>query len=702
MMKSPLHQSHALPPVAKRQPVTIACHGESRVDDYGWLRSPNYPDEISPEILDHLAAENRYADAVFAPHQPFKDELLAEMKARILAEKFTVPYRHGGHYYFSRFQPDAEHPGFYRLDHWENRDCSDGLSSAELTAARLIFDAAARARNFPFYQLGNLAPSPDGLTLALSEDRDGSEQYHIVLVDLASGAITDEVAQRTNGDLVWSADSQSIFTVELDESQRPRFLKQLRLSGESRLVYEESDSSYYFSIQATASGKRLLATADAREASEVRWLDLAKPDGALILTVPRRDGHIYHLFEQQDDFLVLTNDQHRNFRLCRTPIADCNEKLWQEIIEPSDDDYLTGCVAMDSWFAMSFKRRGLAQIRVFAAGQQQTVEFPDSAYQVGFGAMAAGDLPNLRLHYSSPIVPPSIFDFHPTTGRLELLKQERIPNHQPENYRLERLWIARDGVEIPVTLVRRKELTDAPQPILLYGYGAYGIATEASFREQRFSLIDRGIGFALAHVRGGDDLGWDWYSAGKLAQKTNSFDDFIAVAEGLVARGVTESGRIAALGGSAGGLLMGASLSRAPVGLFGAVLALVPFVDILNTMSDAGLPLTPGEFMEWGNPSRPEEFQWIKAYSPYENLTARAYPPVYLSAGLYDPRVTYWEPAKYCARLRAIKTNDQVVVLRTQMAAGHQGATGRYAALAELAEEYLFVILTLQAPHAQE
>lgn len=672
------------PPIAERRPLVLDLHGDRREDAYAWLRDRAYPSVEDAAIRAYLDAENAYADAVFGADPDLRPALFQELKSRIRDEDDSVPFRYRGAQYFWRFTAGAEH-----RQHWRRLD-------AELAEDELLLDIEALAQGHAFYEVGALAVSPDGTLLAYAEDTSGAERYDIRVKNLRTGDLVAEHVSDAAASIVWSKDSDAFYYVKLDAEQRPRFVMRHVIGSDARLdpvLYEETDPTYWTSIDDGYSGRFLFVVSAAKTSREVRFRPLDASDAALTIVSTRRPEHEYSVIDRGDDLYVLTNDRHRNFRVCVAPLATPGEAHWRERVAPSDACYLLQLVAMRDWWALFEREAGLTRIRIFDETGDHLVAFPEAAYSVSAETMAEGDLPALRIRYSSPATPPSVFDYHVRERRLERLKQLDVPTYDPSRYTVERIEApARDGTLVPVTILRRRDAPrDGSAPLLLYGYGAYGAGIEPGFQPGRFCLVERGFAWAIAHIRGGDELGYHWYEDGKKLNKQNSFSDFIDVARHLVAEGYTRAGNIAALGGSAGGLLVGAAMNQAPE-LFRAVLAIVPFVDALNTMLDASLPLTPLEYEEWGNPADEPYYRAIRAYSPYDNIEAKAYPHVFASAGLADPRVTYWEPAKWVARLRATKIDDRVIVLRTNMSAGHGGASGRYRRLHESAEEYAFVL----------
>jgi oligopeptidase B len=672
------------PPVAATKPHTVTAHGESWDDPYAWLRDPAYPKVADAEILAYLKAENDYAEAVQSAAPDARPGLFDEMKARIVEDDAQAPYRYRGSYYYWRFEKGAQHRIHCRRASPDEPE-------------EILLDVNHAAALHSFYQVSTVRVSPDETLLAYAEDTDGSERYTLRLKHLRTGDILAEHVDHAAPSIVWSLDSLSFFYCRLDEQLRPRQVFRHVIGDDprhDRLIYKESDPTFWLSIGRSLSERFLFIMAAAKTSTEVRYVPLDRPDAAPVMIAPRRPDHEYYVTDRGDSFYIRTNDTRRNYRIVETLIRAPEEAKWRELVAPSDDRYLISLIVTHDWWAVFERVEGLTSVRVFDDGGDHLVSFPDVAYAVDVGAMAEYRSGALRLAYESPVTPPATYDYHVAERRLETLKATIVPTYDPSLFTVERRWaVARDGTKVPVTLIARRDLKrDGAAPLLLYGYGAYGYGIEPGFSAQRFSLIERGFVWAIAHIRGGDELGARWYEDGKLLKKQNSFSDFIDVAGFLAEERYTSRGRIAAMGGSAGGLLVGAAMNQAPPGLFHVVMAIVPFVDALNTMLDASLPLTPPEYHEWGNPADQAIFQAMKSYSPYDNVSARAYPHVYASAGLSDPRVTYWEPAKWVAKLRALKTDDSVVVLKTNMAAGHGGASGRYERLEEVAGEFAFLL----------
>ncbi len=684
------------PPVAARKPHRQTIHNVTLEDPYHWLRDPGYPKVTDPEVLAYLAAENAYFDQEFAPYRPLVNQLFEEIRGRQPEADESVPFREGAYFYRWRFEAGAE----YRL--WERAPVTDP------EAWSTLLDEPALAEHTDYFSLGGFSVSPNGRYLAWSADTDGSERFRLSVTDLETGTAHDEPIGNTLDAPVWAADSEHFYYLQLSDNWRPYQVRQHRLGTpliEDRVLYEEADESFFVGIDESQSERWIMITAGDHVTTETHLLPADDPAATPRLVTPRRTGHEYHLDHREGRFYIRTNDRHQNFRLAVAPEDNPEETAWETLIEGSDQVYLTGHLCLKDHLIVSERLAGLDQIRVIedpdGTADAHRIDFPEPSYAVGFGANGEYETGTLRLVYESMVTPVTVYDYRLADRHLVTLKVQEIPSGYDRSlYESERLMVtARDGVEIPVSLVRRKG-TAPGSPLHLYGYGAYGLAIEPGFSASRLSLLDRGFSYAIAHIRGGDDLGYQWYEDGKLDKRTNTFNDFVDVARFLVDSGRTSAARLTISGGSAGGELMGAVVNQAPE-LFAAVVAHVPFVDVLNTMLDGDLPLTPIEWPEWGNPIEdPAAFDLIRSYSPYDQLTARAYPPMMVTAGLNDPRVTYWEPAKYVAALRHLKTDDSWLLLKTNMTAGHRGQSGRYEGLKEVAEEYAFLlaVLGLEAP----
>jgi oligopeptidase B len=687
------------PPVADVVPHTFTLHGITVEDPYAWLKDPGYPEVTDPKILDYLRAENAYFEQEMAPHKALIDKLFQEIKGRQPEAEVSVPWREHGFWHQWRF----EHGAQYRI--WLRAPASPGATEPPPTESdqwRVILDEPKLAAEHSYFTLGGLAVSPNGRYLAWSADSNGSERFVLHITDLDSGELLHEPIENTHGSPVWMADSAHLVYLVRNEQWRPYQVRLHRLHtavSDDRILYQESNESFFVGIELTSSEAYVIVSSGDHVTSEVFYLPADDPTAELRAFAPRRTGHEFSVDHGDGWFWFLSNAAHKNFALLRAPEATPDESRWQTLMAGTDEQYLTWFMRLRGRLVLGERIDGLEQVRVIEdAGSNYLIEFPEAAHTVGPGTNAEYDTDRLRLRYESMVTPGTVFDHLFATCTLETRKVQVIPSgYDASRYATERLTaVARDGARVPVSIVYRKGLRrDGSAPLYLYGYGAYGSAIMPGFSASRLSLLDRGFVYAIAHIRGGDDLGYAWYEAGKLDQRTNTFNDFVDVARYLIEAGYTRSGRIAIAGGSAGGELMGAVVNQAPE-LWGAVAAHVPFVDVLNTMLDASLPLTPIEWPEWGNPIEdPAAFRLIHSYSPYDQLRPGRFPPMLVTAGLNDPRVTYWEPAKYVAKLRTLKQDDRWLLLKTNMDAGHGGQSGRYDALLELAEEYAFMLVSL-------
>lgn len=680
--------NHPTPPIAEQRPHSFERHGITVEDPWAWLRDAGYPEVTDPDVLAYLEAENAYFETVMAPHQPLTDRLFEEMRGRIKEDDATVPQKDGDWLYWSDFETGGE----YRR--WWRKPVSGG-------ADELILDEPALAAGKEYFRLGALSVSPDGRYLAYAIDDNGSERFEARVKDLTTGALLDDVIPGTLSELVWVADSSGFLYGLANDQWRTDNARLHRLGtpiDRDVELYHEADEGWRVSVGETQSRRFLVISAGDHVTSEVRLIPADDPTAEPIL-VRARQPHVEYDVEEHDGTLFIhTNDTDPNFRLVTAPLERPSE--WTERLGPSDHFYMTGVTTFADFFVVEGREDGLDQIFLhrYEGGEGTAIAFPEASYVVGLGDNPEYAVTELRLGYESMVTPGTVIEYDVATAEQRVLKVQTIPSgYDPSKYATERLKItARDGTRVPVSVVYPNGFPrDGTGKLYLYAYGAYGYAVPPGFSTSRMSFLDRGVAFAIAHIRGGDDLGQQWYLDGKLEKRTNTFNDFVDVARGLIEHGFTSEGQIAIAGGSAGGELMGAVVNSDPE-LWGAVVASVPFVDVLNTMLDETLPLTPGEWPEWGNPIEDKAaFELIRSYSPYDNVTAQAYPPIFISGGLNDPRVTYWEPAKWAAKLRFTKTDDNVLLLKTNMGAGHGGKSGRWESLKEAAEEMAFVLWQL-------
>jgi oligopeptidase B len=677
----------AQPPLAAKQPHSATHHGITLTDDYAWLRDPGYPEVTDKAVLAHLEAENAWFEQRMKPHQPLLDRLFKEMRGRIKEADKSVPQKDGDWLYWIEFEEGAEYKKWWR------KPVSGGPDE-------LILDEVALAEGKEYFRLGALSVSKSGKLLAYAVDDNGSERFTARIKNLETGELLPDEIPGTLSALVWVAgDTGLVYSLANDQwrtdNARLHWLGQ-PVANDVEL-YHEDDEGFRVSPGLSANEQWLMIATSDHETSEVRLVPAADPLATQLLVKPRAKGVEYDVDEREGTLFIHANDTHENFRLATAPLTAPGE--WTTLIEGSDAFYLTGFDLFRDFYVIEGRRGGLDQIEVRYYDDPARIEpitFPEASYDAGLGENPEWDQRVLRLGYESMVSPATVYDYDIAARQLEVLKVQEIPSgYDASLYVTERLEIpARDGTAIPVSVVMRRDRKPGG-PLHLYGYGAYGISIPPGFSTTRLSLVDRGFAYAIAHIRGGDDLGRAWYKAGKLKRRTNTFNDFVDVAKGLATRGYTAEGRISISGGSAGGELMGAVVNSDP-GLFGAVAAHVPFVDVLATMLDESLPLTPGEWPEWGNPIEDKAaFELIRSYSPYDNVTAQAYPPLLVTAGLNDPRVTYWEPAKWVARLRELKTDDNELLLKTNMGAGHGGKSGRFESLKETAEEFAFILWQL-------
>ena len=677
------------PPIAEQRPHSYERHGVSIDDPWAWIRDKGYPQVTDKDVLAYLTAENDYFKHWAEPNKALLDGLFEEMKGRIKEDESSVPLREGEYVYWWAFTPGAQYRTWYR------RKLAGG-------ADEIVFDEPAEAEGKEYFRLGALEVSPDGELAAVLVDESGAERFTLRIRDLATGKDIESVTDVAIGSPVWTSGSDGIVFNEVNEnwrSYRARFHRLGTPTDQDVTLYEETEE-LGFTVGVGHSQDRSLifvATGD-NATSEVRFVSAADPTQPLTLISRRKEKRQYDVDAAHGKLWILTNDEHVNFRLAEADPA--NPEEWRTVIPGSDRVYLRHVTSYRDHLAVQQRVDGLDQLvlRTYE-GEEHRLPLHEASYSASFAGNPEFAPDAYRLVYSSMVTPLTVYDYHPADDRLEVLKVQEIPSgYDASLYDTERLMVtARDGKQVPVSVVYKKGFRkDGGGKLFLYAYGAYGYAVPPAFNSNRISLLDRGWACAIAHIRGGDDLGYQWFLDGKLEKRTNTFNDFVDVAKGLVAGKFSKPGRIAINGGSAGGELMGAVVNSDP-DLWGAVIADVPFVDVLNTMLDDTLPLTPGEWPEWGNPITDKAaFELIRSYSPYDNVSAQAYPPMLITGGLNDPRVTYWEPAKWAARLRATKTDDNLLLLKINMGAGHGGKSGRWERLHEVAETYAFMLTQVQ------
>ncbi|MCC7134063.1 MAG: S9 family peptidase [Gemmatimonadales bacterium] len=672
---------HPAPPAARRIPTTVVLHGERLADDYAWLR-----DRESPEVRQYLEAENRYAEGVLAPLGGLETRLYDEMLGRIKQTDLSVPYRDGEYWYYTRTEEGRQYGIHCRK--------LETLDAPE----EILLDLNEMAVGQTFMAVAVFAVSPDGRYLAYSTDVTGFREYTLHVKDLATGAAVIEPIPHA-GTLAWAADGRTFFhTVEDQTTKRDFRVYRASLDGgPSALVYEELDERFRVVVTRTRSRRFLVLYAASHLTSEARVLEAGNPTGPWRVVIPRVHDREYDLDHHDDRFFVRINDTSRNFRIVTVPVADAGSASWTEVLAPREDVMVEGVECFAGHWVAWERSGGLPRIRItdVRSDQVRYVGFEEEVYEAGPSVNAEWHTHQFRYRYESFVTSPSVYEYDMTTGDSVLLKRKEVlGDYDPSRYQSERLFAtAADGTRIPISLVRRRDVAE-PAPAYLTGYGAYGIPYPVSFTSNRLSLLDRGVTFAVAHVRGGGELGRRWHDGGRMAQKMNTFTDFIACADYLVASGRTRHDRLAIDGGSAGGLLIGAVVNLRR-DLCAAALLEVPFVDVINTMRDATLPLTVGEYEEWGNPEIAEQYRWIREYCPYTNLAAGEYPSILVRTSLNDSQVMYWEPAKYVSRLRTLKTDANPLLLLTNLGAGHGGASGRYDRLREIATDYAFILWRL-------
>ena len=681
------------PPVAAKRPHSYTVHGITVEDPYDWLYDKSYPTVDDKDVLDHLKAENAYFEAKMEGQKALTEALFKEMRARIKEDDSTVPQKDGDYLYWSEFEEGAQYRKHYRKP----------VAGGE---RELLIDENAMAEGHEYFSLGAASVSQNGRFLAYSTDTTGGERYTARIKDLASGELLPDVIENLRGGLVWVANDTALVYGPSTEEWRTLEAK-LHVIGTPTAsdvtLYKEEDQSFGVGSGLSAQEDWLIISTGDNETSEVRIVPAANPTAKPIFVKARQKGVEYGVDIRDGELWVWTNDDHINFRLAKAKLETPGD--WQTVIAGSDEFYLTGFELFKDFYVTEGRLNGLDQIQLRSyadAGKITPITFPEASYTAGLSNNPEYDVSTLRLSYQSMVTPGTVYDYDIKTAKLTTLKTQEIPSgYDPGLYTTERLTIqARDGTMVPVSLLMRKDRAEilkkagikGPGPLHLYAYGAYGYAIPPGFSTSRLSLVDRGFAYAIAHIRGGDDLGRRWYLQGKLFERMNTFNDFVDAGRGLISKGYTAEGMVTASGGSAGGELMGAVINQDPA-QYGAVVAHVPFVDVVNTMLNEKLPLTPGEWQEWGNPITDKAaFAYMLSYSPYDQVVAKAYPPMLVTAGLNDPRVTYWEPAKWVAKLREVKTDDNLLLLKTNMGAGHGGQSGRWNSLKETAEEFAFIL----------
>jgi len=673
-------------PIAKSIPHTTEVHGHILEDDYRWLH-----EKENDAVIDYLNEENAYTEAVMADTKVLQKELFDEILGRIQETDLSVPVKEDDYYYYSRTEEGKSYQIYCRK--------KGNLEADE----EILLDVNKLAGDLEYFSLGDFEVSDNHQLLAYSTDTDGSEKYNVFIKDLATGELLADSILQTGGDLVWANDNKTLFYARLDEAMRPFQIHRHVLGSETiedALVFEEEDDSYFVSIAKTKSNDWLLIDLSSKITSETWLLSADEPTGVFTCFEERTLGIEYGIDHHSNHFYILTNENAQNFKLLRTPVNNWDKEVWETVIPYDPAVKLDDIETFEKYLVVGGRRHGLTSFDLFRIDDEKLehLTFDEPLYAVWESSNPEFKTNKFRYNYSSLITPRSVYELDMDTGERVLLKQyEVLGDYDKSKYKMERVFaLSEDGKQIPMSVVYRKDLVkDGNNPCLLYAYGSYGITVEPHFNSSRISLLDRGFVFAIAHIRGGGEMGRQWYESGKFLLKNNTFTDFIACAEHLKKEGYTQKDKLAIMGGSAGGLLMGAVMNLRP-NLCNAVMAFVPFVDVMNTMLDENLPLTVIEYDEWGNPNEKEYFEYMLSYSPYDNTEAKDYPNVLVTGGLNDPRVQYWEPAKWVAKLRKTKTDDNTLLLKMHMGAGHGGKSGRYGQIEEVAFNYAFMIKMLE------
>lgn len=675
-------------PKAARIPHAMTLHGDTRIDNYYWLRDDT---RSQPEVLDYLQQENSYGHRVMASQQALQDRILKEIIDRIPQREVSAPYIKNGYRYRHIYEPGCEYAIYQR----------QSAFSEEWDEWETLLDANKRAAHSEFYSMGGMAITPDNTIMALAEDFLSRRQYGIRFRNLETGNWYPELLDNVEPSFVWANDSWIFYYVR----KHPVTLLPYQVwrhaigtpASQDKLIYEEKDDTYYVSLHKTTSKHYVVIHLASATTSEVRLLDAEMADAEPFVFLPRRKDHEYSLDHYQHRFYLRSNRHGKNFGLYRTRMRD--EQQWEELIPPRENIMLEGFTLFTDWLVVEERQRGLTSLRQINRKTREVIgiAFDDPAYVTWIAYNPEPETARLRYGYSSMTTPDTLFELDMDTGERRVLKQTEVPGFYAANYRSEHLWIvARDGVEVPVSLVyHRKHFRKGHSPLLVYGYGSYGASIDADFSFSRLSLLDRGFVYAIVHVRGGGELGQQWYEDGKFLKKKNTFNDYLDACDALLKLGYGSPSLCYAMGGSAGGMLMGVAINQRPE-LFHGVIAQVPFVDVVTTMLDESIPLTTGEFEEWGNPQDPQYYEYMKSYSPYDNVTAQAYPHLLVTTGLHDSQVQYWEPAKWVAKLRELKTDDHLLLLCTDMDSGHGGKSGRFKSYEGVAMEYAFLVALAQ------
>ncbi|WP_237390270.1 S9 family peptidase [Fulvivirga sediminis] len=671
-----------IPPKAEKINKELDAHGEVRVDNYYWLN-----ERKNQKVIDYLEAENAYTDTIMKHTEPLQEKLYNEMVGRIKQTDESVPYRSNGYWYYTRFEEGQEYPVFCRK--------KGSLDNDE----EVMLNVNIMAEGHDFYQVGGINVSLDNKLLAYGVDSVGRRQYTIHVKNLETGVIMETAISNTTGGSTWANDNKTLFYTKKDPAtlrSNQIFKHKLASNTNDELIYEENDDTFYTGIYKSKSDKYLIIWSGSTLTNDYRILNADTPDGEFREFIPRERGLEYMIEHSEDKFYIVTNWQATNFRLMETPENSTAKSSWKEVIRHREEVYLEGIEVFQKYLVVEERTNGLTQLRVInqSTKEEHYLDFGEEAYTAYIGTNPEFDTDVLRYGYTSLTTPNSVYDYNMQSKEKTLMKQQEVVGgYHPEEYETKRLFAtSRDGVKVPISLVYKKSLkNEEGNPTLLYGYGSYGATIDPSFSSVRLSLIDRGFVYAIAHIRGGQMMGRQWYEDGKMFKKINTFNDFIDCAEYLIDQQYAEKDELYAMGGSAGGLLMGAVVNQRP-DLWKGVVAAVPFVDVMTTMLDESIPLTTGEYDEWGNPNQKDSYDYMLSYSPYDNVKAQEYPNMLVTTGLHDSQVQYWEPAKWVAKLREMKTDDNIILLETNMDAGHGGASGRFQQYKETALDYAFIL----------
>ena len=671
------------PPKAAIRPHEMTEHGHTRIDNYYWLN-----ERENPEVIAYLEAENQYAEACLKHTEPLQERLFKEMTGRIKQDDNSVPVRIRDYYHYIRYEEGKEYPIYCRKKH--------SLEAQE----EIILDGNVLAKGHAFFEIGEVSLSEDDKMLAYSVDTVSRRVYTVYVKDLTTGDMLDEPITGTSGNVVWASDNKTLFYGVKDETLRPCKIMRHQLGTDPKedvLVYEEKDETFVCYISKTKSRKYLIINSDSTLSSECRVIESHQPEGEFRVFQERQPDMLYGIDHYREHFYIQTNaDGAKNYKIMRTPVGQTEKKHWEEVVPHREKVMLEGFTIFDKFFVIEEREGGLVKIRVksWDGLTDYYLDFGEPAYTAGVGANPDFEATTLRYSYTSMTTPSSVYEWDMERRTKTLLKrQEIVGGYNPEEYVTERLMApSHDGVLVPVSIVYKKGMVkDGNNPLVLYGYGSYGSSLDAYFSLARLSLLDRGFIWAIAHIRGGEEMGRQWYDDGKMLNKKNTFLDFIACAEYLIKTGYTSPQKMFSMGGSAGGLLMGAVVNMRP-DLWKGIIAQVPFVDVVTTMLDESIPLTTGEYDEWGNPNEKQYYDYMLSYSPYDNVEAKDYPAMLITTGLHDSQVQYWEPAKWAAKLRALKTDNNPLYLKTEMDYGHGGASGRFEGYKEVALEYAFML----------